>query len=347
MAQQGAQPAKRLRKKITDEVAAGRTPGNARMTVEAYWKVWREGPLRSGDRKASTVALHTTVMRQHVIPTLGGMRLANLSAGHVERMLAGMVTQRGNRGRPKGSPVSGKTRRTAHAVLSLMLGTAVRDGLLPANVCEQVNRPTPGTGEAEYLSAEQLREVLSAVKGTRVHPLVLLLASTGLRIGEALGLRWRDVDVDPGLLRVTRTVSGYGSEAVRTSPKSLRSRRTLPIPPEVVTALTSWRATQAADRLRAGSLWHVGEHDWIFTTASGHGLDARNAARQYERALADKKVTGVPARFHMLRHTAASLMLGDAQVPLRVASEVLGHGSTGAHGRHLRARELRPEARRA
>jgi len=193
--------AKRTLRKLQAEVSAGRTPAHGRITVEQYWKVWREGPLRAGDRKASTITLYSTVMRQHVIPALGGMRLASLTAGDVERMLAGMVTLRPNRGRPKGSPVSGQTRRTAHAVLSLVLGTAVRDGLLPVNVCEQVNRPTPGTGEAEYLSAEQLRAVLGGLRGHRIYPLVLLLASTGLRIGEGLALRWQDLDLSEARLR--------------------------------------------------------------------------------------------------------------------------------------------------
>ena len=89
----------------------------------------------------------------------------------------------------------------------------------------------------------------------------------------------------------------------------------------------SWRAVQAAERLRAGAAGHTGQHAWVFTTNGGHVLDLRNASRQYARAL-DEKGVRVPARFHLLRHTAANLMLSDAQVPLRVASEVLGHGST-------------------
>jgi integrase len=94
-----------------------------------------------------------------------------------------------------------------------------------------------------------------------------------------------------------------------------------------VAVLTAWREVQAADRLRAGSLWHLGSHGWIFTTAAGHVLDAHTAQRQRERALAAAEVD-VPGRVHMLRHAAASLILGDAQVPLRVASKVLGHSST-------------------
>lgn len=321
------QAARRALAGLQREVAAGRTPANQRVTVDGYWRVWRDGPLRAAGRKASTVQLYTSVMTQHVLPELGGMRLAAVTAGDVERMLAGMTRKRAMGGQPAGVPVSGQTRRTAHAVLCLMLSTAVRDGLLPVNVAAQVDRPQPDTAEAGWLTAGQLRDLLGGLVGHRIYPLVLLLASTGMRLGEGLGLRWDDVDLQQGLLRVTGTVRGSGAGAVRTTPKSLRSRRTLPISPEVVQALTGWRAVQAAERLRAGTAWHTGEHAWVFTTAGGYVLDQRNAARQYQRALLQAGLD-VPARFHLLRHTAASLMLADAAVPLRVASEVLGHGST-------------------
>ncbi len=262
-----------------------------------------------------------------MLPALRGMRVANVTAGDVERMLAGMRRHRSGRGKATGSPVSGQTRRTAHAVPSPMLATAVRDGLVPANVCDQVDRPQPDTTEAEYQTAAQLRQVLGALRGHRLYPLVLLLASTGMRVGEGLALRWDDVDLDQGLLRVTGTVRGSGAGAERTPPKSLRSRARCPLSAEVVAALVSWRAVQAAERLRAGTAWHTGPRAWVFTTNGGHVLDLRNASRQYGRAL-DEAGVAVPARFHLLRHTAASLMLGDAGVPLRVTSEVLGHGST-------------------
>lgn len=321
------QSAKRALRKLAADVAAGRTPADQRSTVEAYWRVWREGPLRAQGRKPSTVELYTSIMRQHVLPAVGSMRLAKLAPGDVERMLAGMRRQRSGRGQAVGAPVSGQTKRTAYTVLSLMLDTAVRDGLVPVNVCDQIARPAPDTAEAEYLTGTQLRELLGALREHRLYPLVLLLGSTGLRLGEALALRWDDVDLERGLLRVTGTVRGSGAAAVRTAPKSLRSRRSLPISAPVVEALRAWRAVQNSERLRAGTAWHTGPHAWVFTTNGGHVLDQRNASRQYGRAIEDAGLD-VPARFHLLRHTAASLMLGDAAVPLRVASEVLGHGST-------------------
>src|SRR3954452_9666108 len=96
------------------------------------------------------------------------------------------------------------------------------------------------------------------MRGHRLEPLLLLLATTGLRIGEGLALRWSDLvlDADPPRLQVTGTVRVVGGIAQRTAPKSLRGRRSLPLSPVVVAALRSWHQVQSAERLPAGTAWH-------------------------------------------------------------------------------------------
>ena len=132
-------------------------------------------------------------MRQHVLPELlDGIRLSRLTAGDVERMLASMIRHRDSRHGKTDEPVSGATRRTAFAVLRMMLDTAVRDGVVTQNVASTIARPKVDRQEADYLSPAELRTVLDALHGHRLEPLVLLLASTGLRIGEALALRWTE-----------------------------------------------------------------------------------------------------------------------------------------------------------
>jgi len=214
----------------------------------------------------------------------------------------------------------------AFSVLSLMLGTAVRDGVVTRNACADVARPKVDTAEADYLSPALMRQVIAAMSGHRLEPLLLLLASTGLRIGEALALRWSDLDLDAGQLRVTGTLQHTGGQVRRASPKSQRSRRTLPINAAVVEPLKGWRKVQAAERLRAGTSWASSESG-VFTTSSGQALDRRSAVRSFERALKLAKVDA-PARFHVLRHSVASMMLADGKVSMRTASEILGHSST-------------------
>ena len=184
----------------------GGSAGERMVTVDAYWQRWRAGPLLSPDRKAATIELYTGVMRTHVLPAIGTMRLSRLSAGDVEAMLAGMVRQRDSKHGKVGDPVSGQLRRTAFTVLQLMLSTAVRDGVASRNVCADLDRPKVDTPEADYLTPAQLSAVLAALSGHRLEPLIVLLAGTGIRIGEALALRWEDLDLDRGQLRITGTV---------------------------------------------------------------------------------------------------------------------------------------------
>jgi hypothetical protein len=115
--------------------------------------------------------------------------------------------------------------------------------------------------------------------------------------------------------------AGVGGITERTAAKSLRARRSLPLSPVAEAALRRWHTVQSAERLRAGTAWH--RSDYVFTTESGRLLDRRNAARAYLRALAAGGVK-IPPRFHLLRHTAASLMLAEGAVSVRTASEVLG-----------------------
>jgi integrase len=157
--------------------------------------------------------------------------------------------------------------------------------------------------------------------------MVLLLATTGVRIGEALALRWTDLDLDRRLLRVTGTVRVVGGKALRTAPKTQRGRRTLPLTEETASVLSSWKARQSAERLRAGTSW-ASTQEWVFTAETGQLLDQRNAVRAYQRALRRAKVQGVPARFHIIRHSVASAMLAEGKVSVRTASQILGHAST-------------------
>ena len=129
--------ANRVLRKLQTLARQGTPAGDAVLTVEGYWRQWRAAGLRSGQRKRSTV-VYSKVMTGHVLPALGQQRLSRLSPDDVEAMLAGLVRQRATKGGKVGDPVSGQTRRTAYAVLSLMLDAAVRAGLVTRNVCEDV-----------------------------------------------------------------------------------------------------------------------------------------------------------------------------------------------------------------
>jgi integrase len=144
----------------------------------------------------------------------------------------------------------------------------------------------------------------------------------GLRQGEALGLRWEDVDLDAQVLRVRRALQrrrGGGGGLVLTEPKTQRSKRTIPLPDQLAAALEDHRQRQAKERAVAGSLWQ--DSEYVFTTPTGTPVGPRNDFRQFRKLLARAGLP--PVRLHDLRHTAASLLLAQ-HVPARVVIELLG-----------------------
>jgi hypothetical protein len=163
-------------------------------------------------------------------------------------------------------------------------------------------------------AADQVAELLDAAGSTRYAPLFELLVHTGLRRGEALALRWADVDLDRGMLRVRGTLARIDGALVVTEPKTAKSNRFVPISAPAEHLLQDVRGSQAAERLRAGSAWH--ETGFVFTTETGDPCDPRNALRAFKVAAAR---AGLPdAGLHTLRHSAASAMLSHG-VPLKAA----------------------------
>jgi integrase len=165
---------------------------------------------------------------------------------------------------------------------------------------------------------------------SRYSPALVLIASTGLRRGEALALSWHTniVNLDEGWLRVRKTVGRVGRGLVFSEPKTDRSRRTVPLSPAVVTMLSKHKAAQAAERLRAGNQWR--ESGLVFTTELGAPVDPRNLLRVIEVAA---QAAGVDERVgvHTLRHSAAVGWL-ESGVHIKAVADLLGHSSISITG---------------
>jgi integrase len=150
---------------------------------------------------------------------------------------------------------------------------------------------------------------------------------TGLRRGEALALRWTDVDLEHKTLRVRGTLARIDGDLVVTDPKTAKSRRFVPISAPTERILRDIRTAQAQQRLLAGPAWQA--TGYVFTTELGEPCDPRNALRALYVAAAKAGLAGVG--LHTLRHTAASVMLTEG-VPLKVVSDLLGHSSIAITG---------------
>jgi integrase len=146
----------------------------------------------------------------------------------------------------------------------------------------------------------------------------------GLRQGEALGLRWQDVDMQMGYLRISKQLQRIDGRLQLVEPKTKRSRRTLALPQSIARSLAAHRIRQDRERAAAGDRWT--DTGLVFTTTDGHGLDGTAITKRFQHHLV---AAGLPRRrFHDLRHSCATLLLVQGVSP-RVVMDVLGHSQIG------------------
>jgi integrase len=200
----------------------------------------------------------------------------------------------------------------------------VRWNLIVRNPADAVKPPTPTPKEMRPLSATEARRLLEAARGDRLEALYVLALHTGMRQGELLALRWDDVDLDAGTLRVRRTLTRHGGKIALGEPKTRKSRRTVRLTQRAVEALRSHRKRQLEEKLRAdlyedSGLVFAGEGGSLINPSN---LRNRSFARLLIRAeLSDQRIT-----FHDLRHTCASLLF-QRNIHPKFVQELLGHAS--------------------
>jgi integrase len=308
-----AQDARDKASEVRNRLTEGLPARDKRTTLETFTTEWIASALAASDRKSTTKTMYAGVARVHIVGShIGGLALDKVRPMHVEGWIVGL--------RAKGLAES--TVRSAYTILRAILDTAVRDGALARNPAAAVKRPKVTAKESVFLTPEQVRTLLEAAKSSRYAPLFSLLVNTGLRRGEALALRWSDVDVEGKLLRVRGTLARVDGDLIVTSVKTAKSKRSISVSDETGRLLKEIRKHQLEDQLKAGSQWH--QSGYVFTTEDGQPCDPRNALRALKSAATKTGMTGVG--LHTLRHSAATAMLTGG-VPLKVVSEILGHAS--------------------
>lgn len=298
-------------------------------TVGQFLDAWLAEVVKPSVRP-KTFRSYGGIVRLHLTPCLGRHRLGNLSPQHVQQMLNAK----------QAAGLSPRTVQYLRDVLRNALGQALKWGLVSRNVAALAEPPRVVQHEMRFLSPDEARVLLAAAKGDRLEALYTVALALGLRQGEALGLRWDDVDFAAGTLSVRHALQRVDGTLQLVEPKTGRSRRTLAMPPTVVAALRAHRKRQALERLAAGDRWV--DAGFVFTTTKGTPLDARNVTGWFKKLLA---AAGLPdMRWHDLRHSCASLLLAQ-RVPARVVMDVLGHSQISQTMRYSHViPELRAEA---
>jgi integrase len=291
-----------LARLLAQAQAGGGVP-QARLLTGDFLDRWLDDYARGAVTK-KTLRTYRDQVRVHLRPALGHVPLARLGPQAVQ----GYLSQQLQAGR-----LSPTTVQYQYGILREALGHAVRWGLLVRNPCDCVDPPRRSPREMRVLDEEQVRLFLAeAQRSSRHYVLYLTALLTGMRQGELLGLRWRDVDLAIGAITVQRSLSRLGSEVTFKEPKTPRSRRLVAIPPRLVEELRTARGDAPEDRL-------------VFCQPDGRPLHGHNVTQRDLRAVcARAKVPRI--RFHDLRHCCASHMLKQG-APVKVVQERLGHST--------------------
>jgi integrase len=281
-------------KELIRAADAGLTPGQS-STVETFLGWWLDHAL--GDVSDATKARYRRAVNDWITPHIGAIRLNKLSPAHVQMMMV----------RLEEAGLSPKSRSLARDVLARALRWAEQTNVVGRNVARIVQGPRSTRKISDALTATEAAAVLAQARGERLEALAVVALRLGLRQGEALGLRWQDVDLDRGELTVARS-------------KTRAGERTVPLVAGTVAALREQRRRQLEERVAAGPLWI--DTGLVFTTQQGKPIHPRIALAWWHKLT---EAAGVGRRrFHAARHTTAVLLL-DQGVPLEVVSSVLGH----------------------
>lgn len=280
--------------------------GSSRTTVGQYLRSWLETAGRRS-LKASTWRTYDVAIRLHLEPSIGHVTLSRLTAEQVDVMLADLGLA------PKGQ-------RNVLGVLGRILDVALARGLVVRNVARLVEPPRVVRVEPAALTVAEARRILDAVRGDRLEALWVLALATGMRQAELLGLRWQDVDLEAGTVRVAFALTLRDGEYRLDEPKTSKSRRTIALPDFATSALRDHRAHQLEERLAAGRPTDDG---LVFVSPSGRPLNGGWVSHRWPH-LARK--AGVAVTMHGLRHGQSSLLVAAGTHP-RVIAGRLGHAT--------------------
>ena len=272
-------------------------------------------PAREQALRPSTFATYRGLVERHVVPALGHVQIQQLSADRLDRFYADLVAQ----------GLATKTVRNIHVLLHRALTDAVRKNLVPRNVADAADPPKLNRADREEMKTwtpEQLRQFFAGIANHRLVAAYILAATTGMRRGEVLGVRWRDIDFNARRLHVQQTVLTVEYQIIIGRPKTLRGERKIALDDQTIQVLQSHRAAQRREKQLLGDGYQ--DHGLVFAREDGTPVHPDYFSQTFDRTV---KRLGLPKiRLHDLRHTHASLLLRD-RVPIKVVSERLGHSN--------------------
>lgn len=307
-----------LRRLVT-AVEDGEHVDRSKTTLAEFARDWLTN-VAAVTLSGKTHERYSELIEGNIIPAIGDTALQKLTATKIEAFYAEALKSGRRDGKGGLHP---RTVRHIHRVLSLVLASAEKKKIIKASPMSAVeNVPSVDDAEIQVLEENELAALLRSVKGTSIHMPVLLAATTGMRRGEILGLRWQDIDLDGCALTVRQSIEETKAGLAFKAPKTKASIRTITLPAFVVTALRDHRREQAEQRLALGL--GKDKNDLVFTNPEGEPRRPRNFSKEFSRCAKRAGVGHVS--LHGLRHTHATQLLKQG-VNVKVVSERLGHAN--------------------
>jgi integrase len=276
--------------------------------VERWLRDWGAANLSS-----LTYEGYAHMLRKHLCGRVGSVPIQKLRAADLQAIYATMAQD----------GLADRTRLHLHRIVHVMLKHAAQWGVISRNVADMMDAPRVRAHEIETLSPDQVQTALEALRGQPLYPIAAVALATGLRRGESLALRYQDIDLDGGVLRVEQALEEtQRGGLVFKAPKTRHGRRAVTLPPSTITLLRDHWKAQQEQRLALG-LGRAEPSSLVFPDWDGLPRSPRAVTQQWRKAMAK---AGLTVTFHSLRHTHASTLIA-AGLDVLTISRRLGHGS--------------------
>jgi integrase len=276
-------------------------------------------PTIEGRVKPSTFDSYRRNLTLHVLPHLGGRQLRQITPAMLNRIYADLLAA-GNKKIPGG--LSAKTVRYIHTIVHKCLADAVDTGLVATNAAERAKPPRPRARPATeigFWEPHELRIFLESVQGHRLEAAWHVAAMTGMRRGEVLGLRWKDINFDDARISVRQALVAVAYKIITSTPKNHHAR-VIDLDEGTVSQIRAHEQRQHIDRDEWGTDYQ--DNDLVFCKEDGSPIHPHTFSQAFERLVAKMDLPTI--RLHDLRHTHATIAL-KAGIPVKVISERLGH----------------------
>ena len=303
------------------QLSLGALPNDDKLTLEQWYYTWLFD-YRIKDLKPKSFEKYEGIYRNYIKDTqLGRLKLKDLRATHLQKYYNDLM----DKDKKPTSTIKGLNTR-----LKPCLAEAEKQGYIQKNYCKLVTLPKDNTSrEIKVLTPEQQKSFIAVLVGHELEMLFLTALSTGLRLGEILGLKWSDIDFNTGILTVNRTLQrvteidrngNRKSKVIEQLPKTKNSIRTIPLPKNMLAKLKDHKVHQSKNKLQIGELYS--NNDYVFCDKLGYPLDDKRPNRNLKSIL--NKLGIDPLKFHGLRHTYATRLF-EAGVPPKTVQVLMGH----------------------